>query len=357
MSLRPESMGAATADDVISLAMGEPSEGTPAPIVDTAVDALRAGRTRYEALTGSPTLRAAIAAHTGVGADQVVCTHGGSAGLAATVLATVNPGDRVVLPEPTYSLYADHVALAGGEVVWVANHRDGSVDVEGVRAALTGARMLVLCSPGNPTGAVVGRETLRVLSDAAATAGASFLCDEAYAEIVFDGVPFASALELAGEHIICARTFSKSYAMTGFRLGYIIAAPELAAAINLIHRTLAGALSTFVQDAGVTALQISAEDLRALALDYQQRRDMVLEALSGIDVIRPQGAFYAFVRPDLGLSSAELVARLAAAGVIVRSGAEFGPSGEGAFRLSFAAGRPELAEGLARISRVLRGGD
>ena len=355
MSRRPASLGAAAGEGVISLAMGEPSEGTSQVIVEAAIAALSAGRTRYEALSGSPTLRAAIATHRHVTADRVVCTHGASAGLAAAILATVNTGDRVVIPEPTYSLYADHVAMAGGEVVWVANRRDGSVDVEAIKAALDGARMLVVCSPGNPTGAVIGREILQALSDATAAAGAYLLCDEAYSEIVFDDVPFASSLDLDGEreHVICAQTFSKTFAMTGWRLGYVIAASGVANAINLVHRTLNGALSTFVQDAGVAALGTHPADLRALALDYQKRRDMVVAALDGVEMVPPQGAFYAFLRPNTSLSSDELVARFAEAGVLVRSGVEYGPSGEGAFRISFAAGRADLAEGLARIKGVL----
>ena len=363
MSRRPATMGAAAPEGVISLAMGEPSEGTPGPIVDAAVAALHAGRTRYEALTGSPALRSAIASHLTeaygreVTPEQIVCTHGGSGGLAAAVLATIDPGDRVVIPEPTYSLYADHVALAGGEVVWVANRPDGSIDVDRVRAALKGARMLVLCSPGNPTGLVVGREELRALADATVAAGAYLVCDEAYAGIVFDELPFASALELeATEHLICSRTFSKTYAMTGWRLGYVVANPRVAAAINLVHRTIAGGLATFVQDAGVEALRTPAAELHAVARSYQARRDLVLEALDGlpgVEIARPQGAFYAFVRVDSPLTSDELVAELAKAGVLVRSGREYGPSGEGAFRISFATGSEALTEGLVRIARVL----
>ena len=362
MSQRPSTMGVAP-PGVISLAMGEPSEGTPEPIVDAAVEALRAGRTRYSPLAGLPALQQRIADHLttrhgrAVAPDQVVCTHGASAGLAAAVLATVNPGDRVVLPEPTYSLYADHVAMAGGEVSWVPSYPDGSIDVERVETELQGARMLILCSPGNPTGAVVGQDDLRRLSAAAQAAGAYLVCDEAYSAIVFDGIPYFSSLDLdATYHIICAQTFSKAYAMTGWRLGYVVAEPAVAAAINLIHRTFVGALNTFVQDAGMIALDTSTKDLQRLTATYQERRDLVVRTLAGLPGVmmsRPQGAFYAFVRVGSALSSDELVARFRDAGVLVRSGREFGPSGAGAFRISFATGLEQLAEGLSRIVQVL----
>jgi aspartate aminotransferase len=362
-SRRPPTLGT-TPDGVISLAMGEPSEGTPVPVVDAAVAALHAGRTRYAPLTGSVELRRAVADHltfrTGrmVAAEEVVCTHGASAGLAAAILATIGPGDRVVVPEPTYSLYADQIALAGGEIVWVPSRPDGSIDLPAVETALAGARMLVLCNPNNPTGVVLDRAVLTRLSAAAAAAGALLLSDEAYSGIVFDGRTFHSAVQLpAADHVISCHTFSKSYAMTGWRLGYVIASPERAEAINLGHRTINGALATFVQDAGTTALKTPDRDLRAVTERYQRRRDLVLTALTGlpaVSVIRPQGAFYAFVRVEAGLGSDELTSRLAESGVLVRSGREFGPSGEGAFRLSFATDEQTLAEGLRRIEKVLR---
>ncbi len=344
--------------------MGEPAADTPPPIVDAAVAALRAGRTRYAQLSGSPTLREAIAravsdAHgIAIGPDAIVCSHGGSGGLAAAILATVDPGDRVVVPEPTYSLYADQVALAGGVVTWVPPGAGDAIDVDAVCAALPGARMLVLCSPGNPTGAVIERDALQALSDAAAATGAYLLCDEAYADIVFDDLPFCSSLELAArEHVICCRTLSKSYAMTGWRLGYVVADPSVADAINLVHRTFCGGLATFSQDAAEVAMATPRADLERHQQWYRERRDLVLDVLGdmpGVHVRPPRGAFYAFVRVETRLSSDELVARIATAGVIVRSGREFGPSCEHAFRLSFATDATSLATGLERIAAVLR---
>lgn len=361
-SRRPSSLGA-TPDGAIALSMGEPDSGTPAPVVTAAIDALHAGRTRYTALTGAPALRQALAQKLSgkngeVTADEVIITHGGSAGLAATMLALLNPGDRVLIPEPTYSLYADHAAMVGADAVWVPNRADGGLDLERLREEAPTATMIVICNPGNPTGLVYSDEDIRALGDIlAANPDLLLLSDEAYSDIVFDGTTFQSALSLTTvrDQVILCSTFSKSYAMTGWRLGYVIAEKSIAALINLLHRTINGSVNTFVQDAALVALQISDTELRTQAESYEARRDIVTAAFAGIPGLRmlsPQGAFYAFVHIDSDLTSDEMTARFADGGVIVRSGSEFGPSGEGHVRLSFATDPDALQEGLARFIAV-----
>lgn len=346
--------------------MGEPDAGTPSAIVDAAVQSITAGRTRYSPMTGLPALREAIARRISIeharptAACEVVLTHGGSAGLAASMLALIRPGDRVLIPEPTYSLYADQAALVGAEVVWVANNPDGSLDLDAVRKEAPSARMIMLCNPGNPTGRVYPAADIhRVGGILAANPDLLLLSDEAYGDIIFDGLEFVSALDLPGvtSQVIYCNTLSKSYAMTGWRLGYVVADGLLAEKINLIHRTINGPLNTFVQDAGLAAMQAPGSDLRAATASYQKRRDMVLVALEGIpgvEVLSPQGAFYAFPRITAGLSSEQMTDRLTRAGVVVRAGSEFGPSGEGHVRLSFATDRVSLAEGLRRFETAVR---
>jgi aspartate aminotransferase len=363
-SRRPKTLGGEVSG-AISLAMGEPDDGTPPVVVEAAVRALRAGRTRYAPITGSPELRRALAAHLSrthsrrVDSADVVVTHGGSAGLAATVLALVGPGDRVLIPEPTYSLYADHVAMVGGEAVWIANRTDGSLDLSAIAAAAPGARMIILCNPVNPTGAVFPESDIAGLGTILREQpGLYLLSDEAYSDIVFDDTAFASALTLTSvlDRVVLAGTFSKSYAMTGWRLGFVRAEPDLAEKINLVHRTINGPLPTFVQDAAVAALSIPHSHLRVLAGRYERRRDLVmrhLDGLAGVGVVRPRGAFYAFPGIDTSLSSAELVHRFAEGGVLVRAGSEFGPSGEGHVRLSFATDEASLEEGLRRFGHVV----
>ena len=364
-SRRPKSLGAGK-PGAISLAMGEPDSGTPAPIIEAATKALTSGRTRYAPMAGSPELQHALAKHTSAKygrpttAEEIVLTHGGSAGLAATMLALVNPGDRIPIPAPTYSLYADHAAMIGAEVLWVPNHPDGSLDLDTLQQQAATARMLILCNPGNPTGRVYPDSDLhrleQLLQD---NPGLLLLADEAYADITFDGGTFTSALTLtaARDQVICCSTFSKTYAMTGWRLGHVVAPVELANRINTIHRSLNGPLSTFIQDAALTALEIPDADLQATALSYQQRRDIVVDFLSGlpgVDMLTPQGAFYAFPKISSPLSSDELTARFAEAGVLVRSGSEFGPSGEGHIRISFATDVDSLTEGLSRFAATVK---
>lgn len=359
-SRRPASLGV-NSPDVISLSMGEPDSGTPDRVVEAAVAALRNGRTRYTQLTGAPELRSALASTLSVKAgreispDQVVITHGGSAGLAASVLALVDPGDRVLIPEPTYSLYADHLAMVGADAQWIANCPDGSLDLDRLAKEAATSRMIILCNPGNPTGRVYSHKELRALAGILeGNRHLLLLADEAYADIIFDGAAFLSTLELhsIADQVVFCSTFSKTYAMTGWRLGYVVAASGHAAKVNLVHRSINGSVNTFVQDAALTALQTPDADIRAAAASYQLRRDLVAKRLTGIPgvaLLQPQGAFYAFPKIDSGLSSDEMTARFAAAGVIVRSGSEYGPSGEGHVRISFATDTASLDEGMLRF--------
>lgn len=363
-SRRPKTLGRST-PGTISLAMGEPDGGTPPDVVEAAVRALRTGRTRYSQITGSPDLRRELSGHLSrvngreLDAGNVVVTHGGSGGLATAILALVNPGDRVVIPEPTYSLYADQVAMAGAQPVWVPTAADGSLDLERIRTAAAGARMIIVCNPVNPTGAVYGRTEVEGLGTILEDHPALYLLsDEAYSDIVFDGLTFASALTLDSvrDRVVLVGTFSKSYAMTGWRLGFVCSAKDVADRINLVHRTINGPVNTFVQEAAVEALRIPDSELRSLAAGYQRRRDQVmrhLETLDAVCVVRPRGAFYAFPRIDSSLSSELLVERFADGGVLVRAGSEFGPSGEGHVRLSFATDEAALEEGLRRFVHVV----
>ncbi|SEJ78016.1 aspartate aminotransferase [Arthrobacter sp. yr096] len=359
-SRRPANLGKVE-EGVISLAMGEPDNGTSVDVVDAGIAALRAGHTRYSALTGMPELRDALAASLSeksgrlIEAQQVVVTHGGSAGLAASILSLIEPGDKVLIPEPTYSLYADHLAMVGAQAVWVPNLPDGTLNLEKLEQEAPQARMVILCNPGNPTGRVYAAGELHALSRILeANPRLLLLADEAYSDIVFDDLPFLSSLQLhsIADQVICCSTFSKTYAMTGWRLGYVVASPEHAAAINLIHRSINGAINTFVQEAGVQALKTPAHDLKSLTDSYQSRRDIVVELLSsvpGVSLLAPQGAFYAFPKIESKLSSEQMVSHFASAGVSVRSGAEFGPSGEGHVRISFATDLQSLTAGLQRL--------
>jgi aspartate aminotransferase len=363
-SLRPP--GGLAPAGAISLAQGEPDFPTPEPITEALSRAVRDGYTRYGDMNGDPELRAAIAAlASGIAGEpyserSVLVSHGGAAAITAAILATVNPGDRVLLPEPTYSLYLDAVELAGGQPVFVPTRPDHHLDPGSLAAELSGARMVILCNPVNPTGAVFGPAELDWLGQRLAGTDTLVMADEAYADIVYDGLPFTSALAVPSlrERLIYVQTLSKTYAMTGWRVGYAVAAPDVTAAIRQVHRTMNSAVNAAVQRAALAAISIGPRLAEPMLAAYQERRDFVaarIAAMECLDSTRPAGAFYSFARYASSQPAAEVTAQLLAGGVVVRSGPEFGPSGEGHIRLSFATSMDNLKEGLNRIEHVLSG--
>jgi aspartate aminotransferase len=363
-SLRPP--GGLVPAGAISLAQGEPDFPTPEPVIEALCQAARGGYTRYGDMNGDPELRAVIAGLASrIAGEQysersVLVSHGGAAAITAAILATVNPGDRVVLPEPTYSLYLDAVNLAGGQPVFVPTRPDRHLDPGLLEAELSGTRMVVLCNPVNPTGAVFGPAELDWLGQRLAGTDTLVLADEAYADIVYDGRPFTSALAVPSlrERLIYVQTLSKTYAMTGWRVGYAVAAPDIITVIRHVHRTMNSAVNAAVQRAALTALRIGPAVAAPMLAAYQERRDFVAARITAMDCLeatRPDGAFYSFARYASSRPAAEITARLLTGGVAVRSGPEFGPSGEGHIRLSFATSMDNLKEGLDRVEHVLSG--
>ncbi|MER6948131.1 aminotransferase class I/II-fold pyridoxal phosphate-dependent enzyme [Nonomuraea sp. NPDC000554] len=346
----------------ISLAMGEPDFPTPPPVIEAAVAALREGNTHYADQKGLRELRAALASrlppHPGRTwtADDVVVTHGATAALAAVVLAMVGPGDRVVIPEPAYSLYADLVVLAGGTVNFVPLAPDLHWDLDALAAALPGAAMMIFSNPSNPTGIVHREQELEALGELLDGSDVLVVSDEAYHRLVYPGHELTSALEIESlrDRTVYVQTFSKTYAMTGWRVGYLTGPREVVDAAAHAHRTYNGSLNTSVQHAALAALDLPDSVVDAMVDRYRQRRGLVVAQLSGIPglhLVPPEGAFYGFLRYDADLKSETVARELAERGVMVRAGAEYGPSGEGHVRISFAASEDDLRTGLARIVR------
>ncbi|MFP5020752.1 pyridoxal phosphate-dependent aminotransferase [Pseudonocardia phyllosphaerae] len=361
---QPQSSG-----DLVSLAMGEPDFDTPAAVVSAAEQALRTGRTHYSPLLGEPALREELArrigarTHIEASPADVLITHGGTAGLGAALLSLVNPGDRVVFPDPTYSLYADLVSMAGGVPVPVPLGPDLHWDLDRLAAALPGATVFVFCNPSNPTGIVHTRAELEALSQMLEGTETVVVSDEAYADLTWTPEPFTSAVEVSGlrERTLYCQTFSKTYAMTGWRVGYLWGPQPLIAAAARIHNTVNGSMNTAVQDAALAALHGADDDVAAMRAAYVRRREIMSDGLAAIDGLTlsvPEGAFYLFPRYDLDLPSAQVVTQLRERGVAVRPGSEFGEHGEFHLRLSYAAaddairaGVQRLADGLADLRR------
>ncbi|MEU5642229.1 pyridoxal phosphate-dependent aminotransferase [Streptomyces milbemycinicus] len=347
--------------DLVSLAMGEPDFDTPQKVTEAAEASLRTGRTHYSPLLGEPALREALAtkltatAGAPVSAADILITQGGTAGLAASILGIVNPGDKVVVPDPTYSLYGDLVAMAGGTVVPVPLAPDLHWDLDRLADALTGAKLFVFCNPVNPTGIVHSREELAALADLLDSTPTLVIADEAYSDLDYTGRPFTSAISLDGlrERTVYCQTFSKSYAMTGWRVGYLWGPAALIQASARIHNTFNGSVNTFIQDAALAAVNSCDEDVARMRAAYQERGEIMrreLATIPGLTLSAPEGAFYQFPRYDLDLPSVEVVAALRAQGVAVRPGSEFGAQGEGHLRLSYAASPQSITEGIRRLA-------
>jgi aspartate aminotransferase len=351
--------------DVIHLEVGQPDFPTPPHIIEAAHRAMLAGHTGYTPTAGIPALRAALAAKISarngfsVLPDQVVLGNGGDQALHASLAAMTRPGDGILLPDPAWpnfdmmatllGLRAAHYPLtsAGGYVPEVA---------ELERLVTPATRVLLLNSPSNPLGSVIGRERMAELLDFAAAHDLWVLSDECYDEIAFDEpVVSPSALDRDGR-VTSVYSFSKTYAMTGWRLGYVAAPPPLAEVLTKIQEPLVSCLNTPTQYAALAALESPPAVLGEMVGAYRRRRDAVTAGLQelGMAAFRPAGAFYTWVDVSAaGLGAREFALRLLAEeSVALAPGTAFGPGGEGHVRLSLAASDADLAEGVTRLARL-----
>ena len=351
---------------VVHFEVGEPDFDTPPHVVRALEKSLEAGETHYGPPPGLPELRRAIAEDstrrlgTSFAPDEVIVTHGCKPVMIFSLLTCVNPGDEVLIPDPGYTLYPSLVRLVGATPVtygFDANDR-ARLDLAGLRARVTPrTRMIMLNSPGNPTGAVHSEEELAAIRDLAVEHDLWAVSDEIYSRIVYEG-RHVSIARVPGmkERTIVLDGFSKGFAMTGWRLGYALAPRDIAARFALLMTHTTTCVSTFVQRGGLAALAAGDGSVLAMLEEFRARRAFMMDGLARIPGFRceqPAGAFYVF--PDagaLGLTTAALTDRLLEAGVAVVPGTSFGSRGEGHVRISFATSLGEIEEGLARIRAV-----
>jgi aspartate aminotransferase len=359
----------ATGRSVIHLEIGEPDFDTPANVREAAKRAIDAGKTHYPPFPGIPELRAAIAADTaarrGFEPDpaNVFVTVGGKGVMYYAILALVNPGDEVIVPDPGYPIYESVTRFVGGVPVAIPIRQENAfrLDPDELDSLVTSrTKLIVINSPANPTGGVLTREDLGRIAEIALRHDLPVLSDEIYSRILYDGLEHSSIAALPGmaERTIVLDGFSKTYAMTGWRLGYGIVPADLAPGFGrLLINSVSGA-TTFAQHGAVEALTGPQDDVDAMVAEFAARRDLVvdgLNAIPGLRCLRPSGAFYAF--PEIsgtGLTGAELAERLLNdAGVSVLAGTAFGTVATNHIRLSCANSRENLAEALRRIRKVV----
>lgn len=359
----------ASGRSIIHFEVGEPDFDTPAHISEAAKQALDAGRTRYGPPLGTPALRAAIAADVaarkGIRADpdRVVVTPGTKAAIFFSILGLVGEGDEVIVTDPGFPIYGSVARYAGARVrPLLLRPIDGfRLDVDALRSLVTPrTRLLVLNSPNNPTGVMLGEPELGEIAQLALGHGFHVIADEIYSRLVYHGEHRSiAALPGMAERTIVIDGFSKTYAMTGWRLGYALVPAGL---VEPIARFLINAMTSvpaFVQDAGVAALEGPQEGVDEMAAVFRTRREAIVSALNAVPGFRcapPAGAFYVF--PDgsgTGLTAEELAERLLVeAGVAVLPASAFGDAAPGHLRLSFANSLDDIRDGVERIDRFVR---
>ncbi|MGH8684682.1 MAG: pyridoxal phosphate-dependent aminotransferase [Nitrosospira sp.] len=348
---------------VISLASGDPHISTPPFVCDALVRALRSGGTHYASHVGDPELRAAIANSLNLSygvhyrPDNILITHGASGALSSVIQATLTPGDQVLLPEPTYSLFADLVRMIGAVPVFVSNTPTHHLDLATIRSCAAAAKAVIICNPCNPTGVVFNRGELEELGRIASAYGHVVIVDEAYQHLVFDNAPFVSALAVdeLRPNLVYVQTFSKSYAMCGWRIGFIGASTELVQAATAVQSRIFGPINTFVQRAALAAIADSGDWLGQMRRTFQERRDIVMNSLGssrGLHILRPQATLYAFAQYRMSRSAVNVASLCMQNGVAVRPGTEYGPTGEGHIRIAFSGQLELLVEGIVRLRRV-----
>jgi aspartate aminotransferase len=357
--------------EIIHLEIGEPDFDTPPHVVEAGCKALREGHTHYTPTAGIPELREAIAVDVArsrgidVGPEQVVVTPGGKPIMFFTILALVEEEEEVLLPNPAFPIYESMVNFVGGRPVFVPLRQENGFrfDLDEFRAGLSErTRLVILNSPANPTGGVLTADDIAGLADILRERPDVYiLSDEIYSRLLYTD-EFASIASEPGlgpdGRTIILDGFSKTYAMTGWRLGYGVMPEPLAEEVAKLQVNSNSCTSAATQQAGLAALQGPQDAVGSMLAEFRARRDLIVDGLNelpGVECITPQGAFYAFPRITETGSSADKLADLLLddAGVACLSGTAFGRHGEGHLRLSYANSRENISRALQRMGEVL----
>ena len=350
--------------EIIHLEIGEPDFDTPANVIEAAVDALHKGWTHYGPAAGLPDLRQAIAEYVSrtrnirVASEEVVVVPGGKPIIFFTILALVDEGDEVIYPNPGFPIYESMINYVGGRAIPIPlrEERDFSVDVKELASLITNrTKLIILNSPHNPTGGVLTKKDIHAIADAIGDRNIMILSDEIYSRLIYEGEDFSIA-SVPGfkERTIILDGFSKTYAMTGWRMGYGVMRSDLATHVSRLMTNSNSCTASFTQVAGIEALRGDQSSVDKMNAEFRRRRDAFVAGLNkikGFSCRVPKGAFYAF--PNIrktGWPSKKLAdALLEQAGVACLSGTAFGEYGEGYLRFSVANSQENLNKALARI--------
>ncbi|MCK9298111.1 MAG: pyridoxal phosphate-dependent aminotransferase [Methanoculleus sp.] len=340
--------------DAINLGIGQPDFDTPDHIKMAAIAAIREGRTGYTPNAGIPELREAICEkfarenNLTYRPEQILVTAGGSEALHLVMEALVDPGDRVLFTDPGFVSYAALAAFAGGKPEGVPLDADLHIDVERAKEQMDGARVFILNSPGNPTGAVESEESIRALVEYAGDRGVTVVSDEVYEHFIYEKEHVSAAR--FGEDVITVNAASKTYAMTGWRVGYLAAPEDYIPEFLKVHQYAQACATSISQYAALAAYTGDQEPVARMRSEYRARRDLLYDGLTGIgfDFPRPEGAFYMFV--PMGQT---LIEKAVNAGIIIVPGGAFGSRAPEYARISYATSRENLSRAVGRLGELM----
>lgn len=355
--------------DIVHLQIGEPDFDTPRNIIDAGINALNSGYTHYTAAPGIPAVRETIAnyvrQHKNVPAemDDIVVVPGGKPIMFFSILATVDPGDEVIYPNPGFPIYESVIKFVGGTPVPIPLREENQfrLDINELKSLISPkTKMLIINSPQNPTGGFLTGEDVEAIADLVRGKDILVLADEIYDRIIYTDAKPVSIASLPGmkDWTIILDGFSKTYAMTGWRLGYCVAHKEIAAKITQLMTNSNSCTAAFTQMAGMEALTGPQDDVIKMVAEFKKRRDIIvdgLNAIPGVSCLRPDGAFYVFPNiTSFGKSSKEIADYLLyEAGVACLAGTAFGSYGEGYLRFSYANSVENIEKALTRMKEAL----
>ncbi len=352
---------------IIHLEIGEPDFDTPSNVVEAGVTALRKGWTHYGPSAGQPELRQTIAEYIGrtrgvkVASEEVVVVPGGKPIIFFTILSLIDEGDEVIYPNPGFPIYESMINYVGGRAVPIQlrENRDFSLDVDELASLITGrTKLIIINSPQNPTGGVLSRGDIERIAETIGDRNIMVLSDEIYSRLLFDGSQHFSIMSLPGmrERTILLDGFSKTYAMTGWRMGYGVMRADLASQMTRLMTNSNSCTASFTQIAGIEAISGDQSSVDRMRDEFQRRRDVFVAGLNkikGFSCRMPKGAFYVFpnITKTSWRSKALADALLEEAGVAALSGTAFGEFGEGYLRFSVANSLENLQQALERIDQ------